>query len=921
MKSLYITIFLGFTAISLFAQDPFFQNGVVREQNSGKRPVPEVQIIFSQAAPTTSDGAGKFKLAFVGKKAGDLVFMTEITKKGYELVNDKELEHVKLSSTEQLGTDIIVAKAGVIEAAKKEYYAISDKALKAGFEKQKALLRSELSKAQLSEKQYQDQYEALQKQYENQRKELDNLSEKFAKVNFDDVSPLYQEALQLFREGKIEEAIQKLEGADLMGRTDKRLKERERIAKENAINEKGIQEDIKSLKLQANLYILKFDIAKAEVVYERMLLLDSTNLNIQRDVAEFYRENHRYEKALRLYPKIIAHPQAEDWQKAKAYRDSGDMLTNIGQFNNALYAFLQYKNIHEGLLMNNPNAAFSKQELSVAHERLGKTHTTLGNLDKAYSFFEEMNKLCEELYATNPTNVDFKKGLAVSYQKLGDTHTTLGNLDKAYFFFEEMNRLFNELYAVNPTNVEFKKGLAISCQYLGNSHTSLGDLPKALGFFDEMNKLFKELYVANPTNVDFKKGLAISYEKLGETHKTLGHLDKSLEVFIEYNRLAAALYAENPTNVEFKKVLATSYQYLGNSYTSLGDLSKALGFFEEMNKLLEELYVANPTIEEYKKGLAISYEKLGETYTSSNNWEKALDFFEKDIKLSKELHEASPTNVDFKNGLALSYQYVGNTLMSSGNLIKALGFYEEYNRLEKELYVAYPTTVAFKNGLAISCYKLGEINMNLKNKPKAKTYFEQAKGLWQELVHDVQPNLQFQKFLDKVQSDLNTLNTPPSIFELETSGTAKKQIADYTTAIAEAKSYAEKAAPQSKLVTVYENLLKTYKGNKQDSSDLSDAYSNLAWDQLFNKQFSAAEQSARRGLALDASHEWINANLAVALLYKGKWKAAKTLYLSLKDKPFNGKTYKEVFLSDLDELEKAGILHADMAKIRALLKK
>ena len=531
MKNICISIILALTTVSLFAQTALIQSGLVREQNSGKKPVADVQIIFSQAVPATSDQGGKFRLAFAGKKAGDLAFMTEITKKGYELVNDKELEHVKLSSTEQLGTDIIVAKAGVLDSAKKEYYAISDKALKAGFEKQKALLKGELAKAQLSEKQYQDQFEALQKQYDNQTKELDNLSKKFAKVNFDDVSELYKEAVQLFKAGQIDAAIKKLESADLIGRTDKRLKERERLANENAINERGIQEDITSLKLQADLYILKLDITKAEALYDRVLLLDSTNLDILRGCADFYRENHRYEKALRLYPKIIAHPQAGDWQKAKAYLDSGDMLTKIGQLENAMYAFLQYKNLHERLLRKNSNASFSKRELGVAYERLGYMHTALGNLDKALEFYEDEVKLFKELYAAYPNNVDSKNDLTISYSKLGNTHTSLGNLDKALGFYEEYNRLEKELYAAYPNNVEFKNGLAISYSKLGSTHSSLGNLDKALGFYEEYNRIEKELYVAYPTNVSFKLNIGWANEFLGITHTSLGNLDKALSFY------------------------------------------------------------------------------------------------------------------------------------------------------------------------------------------------------------------------------------------------------------------------------------------------------------------------------------------------------------------------------------------------------
>jgi thioredoxin-like negative regulator of GroEL len=145
-------------------------------------------------------------------------------------------------------------------------------------------------------------------------------------------------------------------------------------------------------------------------------------------------------------------------------------------------------------------------------------------------------------------------------------------------------------------------------------------------------------------------------------------------------------------------------------------------------------------------------------------------------------------------------------------------------------------------------------------------------------------------------------------------------VADYKKAIEAATSDGEKATPQYQLVSVYEKLLKTYKGNKKDTTDLSNEYGSLAWYQLFAKQFAEAEQSARHGLALDASQEWINTNLASALLFQGKWEAAKAIYMLLKDKPFNNATFKQAFLEDLEAFEKVGITHADVTKIRALLK-
>ena len=286
-----LTLFLCAFCASLSAQ---VQTGMVREQNSKRRAISGVQVSFDDAVPTNSGDDGIFRLAFQGKKAGDLIFFSEIKKSGYELVNGKDLEILKISSAERLGEDIILAKAGVVDAAKKEYYGISDKALLAGFEKEKRALRDKLQKTQLSQKDFEDHLSALQEQYELQKQNLDALAEKFARVNFDDVTPVYQEALELFKAGKISEAITRLESINPAKRTEEILKEEKRIAgaqaeldAQRAALAKEKQQQIANLRLLADMYSIQFDPAKAESQYDQLLRLDSTDLEILQDAADF----------------------------------------------------------------------------------------------------------------------------------------------------------------------------------------------------------------------------------------------------------------------------------------------------------------------------------------------------------------------------------------------------------------------------------------------------------------------------------------------------------------------------------------------------------------------------------------------------------------------------------------------------------
>jgi hypothetical protein len=57
------------------------------------------------------------------------------------------------------------------------------------------------------------------------------------------------------------------------------------------------------------------------------------------------------------------------------------------------------------------------------------------------------------------------------------------------------------------------------------------------------------------------------------------------------------------------------------------------------------------------------------------------------------------------------------------------------------------------------------------------------------------------------------------------------------------------------------------------------------------------------------------------LLFQGKYLEAEKMYISLKDKPYKNATYKDTFLANFNELEKAGVTHPDIAKIKTILKK
>src|ERR1043166_2738441 len=102
-----------------------------------------------------------------------------------------------------------------------------------------------------------------------------------------------------------------------------------------------------------------------------------------------------------------------------------------------------------------------------------------------------------------------------------------------------------------------------------------------------------------------------------------------------------------------------------------------------------------------------------------------------------------------------------------------------------------------------------------------------------------------------------------------------------------------------------------------------DDYLELAWNQLLNRKPREAIAMSIKALKLSpANAAMIKTNLAHGYLLDNQFDTAKAIYLENRDAQVRGdqRIFSEVVLDDFSELEKAGISHPDMEKIKALLK-
>ncbi|MEA2041034.1 MAG: tetratricopeptide repeat protein [Bacteroidota bacterium] len=505
----------------------------------------------------------------------------------------------------------------------------------------------------------------------------------------------------------------------------------------------------------------------------------------------------------------------------------------------------------------------------------------LGEIQKAIDILNEKDLIAEaQKVITDKQTIDsLKNELALREEEnllrrdtLMRTLKLKAELYSLQFEYQQADTVYHQLWLLDTTNIENTSDYA---DFLRERK----QYDKAILFYNKLLKMDIE---------DWLK--AYAYGNSGVIYMETGKFDEALSAYKKNNEIYEKLHNSEKSNTFYTNNLAISYSKLGEIYQSLGEFDKALEFYTLRSKLGKELYESNPKNESLKNGLAISYEKLGSIYQSLGEFDKALEFYTLMSHLFEELYESNPKNESLKNGLAISYSKLGSIYQSLGEFDKALEFYTLRSKLGKELYESNPKNINIYYGLGVSYDKLARLYKQTGDKENAIKYFK--------LSMQVDENMYKQTGLEKYKK---WANSSKNIIE-ELSKTNADRINELKEQI---------------------NQLIKEKQTAKIKTTISFAYGNLSWYYLFEKQFAEAETSARKALEYDKTQEWVKTNLAHALLFQGKDEAAEKIYKEMKNKPYTASeeysTFGEVFHSDLQELEEAGITHKDVKKIRKLL--
>ena len=308
---------------------------VVRNRLDGESIVAVRITAPGVANPTLSRDDGTFTLQFPNRPVGDRVTI-ELTHPGFEVVNWPQLKGVVLALDYQKSNVLVIILAPAadrLEMAGRFYLNVSLQAIERQY--QQRLQQAGEDKTKLSRELVQTK--ALWTQ----------TAQELAKLQPGQSSPLYEDAMKLIAEGKIEEALEVLNEANLIKMTQ--------AAKEAAA--RPLREAARGWALRGSLLATKFRFAEAEAAYREAVETAPDDFDRRFEFAYFLQNLNRHQAAREQYERCLslARPQPDSVRIAMTLNNLGNLHSDQNRMEAARKAYEEALGTYRKLAASNPD--------------------------------------------------------------------------------------------------------------------------------------------------------------------------------------------------------------------------------------------------------------------------------------------------------------------------------------------------------------------------------------------------------------------------------------------------------------------------------------------------------------------------------------------------------------------------------------
>ena len=473
-----------------------------------------VKVATSPNGVVSNEPNGQFVLKLKGLGMGDPMGLATVTKKGMMVFNKEEVDRW---SVQKKPLVLIVCDANEFQKQKDRLITIGRNQAEKRYKLKLAKLEAQNAKKQLSLDLYNAKLDSIEKEKSNALSHMDEYADLFARIDESEIDTIAQKAVDLFKQGYIDEAIILFKKNDPIAKIKKSVRIREQ-AKEmrqladsaDALAQQDIDENIKNAKAYIAALKLKNDWEEAGRVLKELADALGT-YEVMWDYADFALQQNQYAEAETYYnlckDKIAVlvktNPEVYESRLADISNNLGLIYNNTQRFNESEKMLKAVLEIHKRLADANPQA--NEPDLADSYNNLANLYSDTQRFTESEKMYKAALEIRKRLANANPQA--HEPDLAASYNNLAVLYHYTKRFTESEKMFKTALDIRKRLADANPQAYE---------PDLAGSYNNLAYLYSNTQRYAESEKMYKGALeirkrMANANPQAYEPDLATSY--------------------------------------------------------------------------------------------------------------------------------------------------------------------------------------------------------------------------------------------------------------------------------------------------------------------------------------------------------------------------------------------------------------------------